>query len=144
MTAPLVRTLVKDISSLAALTNMSMPFEPAPFAAAVTLVQFVPAQSQAHATAVAETLRTYQLINRGAAGTGTTVLANGRITSPAASQNAFGTGLIDNVASTLPLTTSIALLTIAAGDILEWESSVSGGTGLRDVGGRVVVTLSRV
>lgn len=143
MTAPFVKVLTKDMTSLAALSNMSMPFEPVPFACAVTLVQFVPAQSQAHATAVAETLRTYSLYNRGAAGAGTTMIASGRITSVAASQNAFGTGLLNDIASTLPLTTT-PLLTLAAGDILEWESSVSGGTGLRDVGGRVVVTLSRI
>ncbi len=144
MTAPLVRTIEQNISSLAALTNYSMPFGPVPFACTVTLVQFVPAQSQAHATAVAETLRTYVLYNRGTAGAGTTALANGRITSVAASQNAFGTGLLADQVSTLPLTTSTALLTLAAGDILEWESSVSGATGLRDVGGRVIVTLSRI
>lgn len=143
MTAPLVRTLVKDMTSLAALSNMSMPFEPVPFACVVTLVQFVPAQTQAHATAVAETLRTYSLYNRKTDGAGTTMLASGRITSVAASQNAFGTGLLAEQVSTLPLTTT-PLLTLAAGDVLDWESSVSGATGLRDVGGRVIVTLSRI
>lgn len=144
MTSPLVRTLVMDITSVAAGVQISKCFEPAPFAGVVSLVQFVPNLSQAHATAVAATLRTYVLYNRGAAGAGTTALASGRITSPAASQNAFNTGLEGNIPSTVPLTASSALLTIAAGDVLEWESSESGGTGLRDVGGRVIVTLSRV
>jgi hypothetical protein len=144
LTSPFVRVIEANISSLAAATNFSMPVGRVPFAAVVSLVEFIPAQSQAHATAVAETLRTYQLINRGTDGAGTTVLASGRITSPAASQNAFGTGLLADQVSTLPLTTSTALLTLPAGAVLEWESSVSGGTGLRDVGGRVMVTLARI
>lgn len=143
MTVPWVTKLTMDVTSVAAGVNISKCFEPAPFAAQVTLVQFVPNQSQAHATAVAQTLRTYVLYNRGLAGAGTTAVANGRITSPAASQNAFNTGLEANIASSLVLTTT-ALLTLASGDVLEWESSESGATGLRDVGGRVVVTLSRI
>lgn len=144
MTAPLVRTFEAGMSSLAALSHFSIPVGRAPFACVVTAVEFIPAQTQAHATAVAETLRTYALYNRGTDGTGTTMLANGRVTSVAASQNAFGTGFLADRISTLPLTTSTALLTLAAGDVLEWESSASGGTGLRDVGGRVVVTYSRI
>lgn len=143
MTVPWVTKLTMDVTSVAAGVNISKCFEPAPFDGQVTLVQFVPNLSQAHATAVAATLRTYVLYNRGLDGAGTTALANGRITSPAASQNAFNTGLEANIASTLPLTTT-TLLTITQGAILEWESSESGGTGLRDVGGRVVVTLSRI
>lgn len=132
-----------DVTSLAATVDLSAPFNPAPFAAQVTLVEFVPALAQTQDTAVAATLRTYVLYNKGAVGTGTTAIATGRLTSVAASQNAFGTGLIADQVSTLPLTTT-ALRTVAAGDILMWESSHSGGTGLRDVGGRVVVTLSRI
>lgn len=143
MTVPLVKQATLDVTSLAATVDFSAPMLRAPYACVVTLVEFIPAQSQAHDTAVAATLRTYTLYNRGTAGTGTTQLASGRITSVAASQNAFGTGLVDGVASTLPLTTA-ALLTLAAGEVLEWESSHSGGTGLRDVGGRAVVTYSRI
>jgi hypothetical protein len=143
MTVPFTQKLVMDVTSLAATADFSAPFQPVPFACQVTLVQFVPSQTQAHDTAVAATLRTYTLYNRGAAGAGTTQLASGRITSVAASQNAFGTGLLADQVSTLPLTTT-ALLTLAAGDVLEWESSHSGGTGIRDVGGRVIVTLSRI
>ncbi len=137
-----------DVTSLAATIDLSAPFNPAPWAAQVTLVQYVPAQTQTSDTAVAQTLRTYTLFNRGGApGTGTTAIARGAITSASAAITAFGTstsaGLTDNIASSLPLTTT-ALLTLAAGDVLEWESLHSGGTGLRDVGGRVVVTLSRI
>lgn len=143
MTVPLVRTFTADMTSLAATVDYSAPMLKVPWAAQVTLVEYVPAQTQAADTAVAATLRTWCLYNRGAAGTGTTALAKGALTSVSASQTAFGTGFIGDMASTLPLTTT-ALLTLAAGDILEWESSHSGGTGLRDVGGQVIVTLSRI
>lgn len=144
MTIPFVHRLEMNVTSLAADADFSAPIGRAPFAATVSKVEFIPAQSQAHATAVAATVRTYVLYNRGAAGAGTTALANGRVTSVAASQNAFGTGLLADQVSTLPLTTGASMLTLAAGDILEWESSHSGGTGIRDVGGRVIVTLSRI
>ena len=149
MTVPYVYQLTIDVTSLAATIDISAPFSPIPFASQVTLVQFVPAQSQASDTAVASTLRTYSLYNRGqGAATGTTRLAAGAITSVSASITAFGTsataGLVDNVASSLPLTATTAFLTLAAGDVLEWESSHSGATGLRDVGGRAIVTLSRI
>lgn len=143
MTVPLTRQFTFDQTSLAATTDVSGPMFRAPWAGQVTLVEFIPAQTQAADTAVAATLRTYTLYNRGAAGTGTTALAKGALTSLVASQTAFGTGFLDGVASSIPLTTT-ALLTVASGDIIEWESSHSGGTGLRDVGGKVVVTLSRI
>ena len=149
MTVPYVTQFYLDVTSVAAAVTFSAPIGPMPFAGTVTLVQVSPAQTQTADTAGAATLRSYCLYNRGGApGTGTTSLARGHITSLIASQTAFGStsgGLTDNIASTLVLTTSAALLTVAAGDILEWESSTfSGGTGLRDVGGRVVVTLSRI
>lgn len=143
MTVPWVKEYASFITSLAATADFSTPVLRAPYAATVSKVEFVPADTQAHATAVASTVRTYVLYNRKTDGAGTTAIANGRITSVAASQNAFGTGLLADQVSTLPLTTT-ALLTLAAGDVLEWESSHSGATGIRDVGGMVVVTLSRI
>ena len=147
MSVPLTRILTMDVTSLAASADWSAPFTPMPFAAVVTLVQFLPAQTQTADSAVANTVRAYTLYNRGGNGAGTTKLASGQLTSVSASITAFGTstaaGLTDNIASSLPLTTT-ALLTLAAGDILEWESSHSGSTGLRDVGGRVLVYCSRI
>ncbi len=149
MTVPFVTQFTLDVSSISAGAVMSAPIGPMPFAGVVTMVQYVPAQTQSADTAVAATLRSYCLYNRlGAPGTGTTSLARGHITSLIASQTCFGSttgGLTDNIASTLVLTTSTAMLTCAQGDVLEWESSTfSGGTGLRDVGGRVVITYSRI
>lgn len=147
MTVPLVKQATLDVTSLAATVDFSAPILRAPYACVVTLVEFIPAQTQTSDTAVAATVRTYCLYNRTATGAGTTQLAKGALTSLSASITAFGTstsaGLTDGIASTLPLTTT-PLLTLASGDVLEWESSHSGATGLRDVGGRVVVTYSRI
>ncbi len=143
MTVPFVYRMEMDVTSLISGADYSAPVGRAPFAAQVTLVEYIPANAVLAATNVANTVRTFTLYNRGAAGAGTTVLAKGALTSVSASQTAFGTGLIGEVASTLPLTTT-ALLTVASGDILEWETSHSGSTGGIDPGGKVVVTLSRI
>lgn len=132
-----------DVTSLISGADFSAPVGRVPFAAQVTLVEYIPANAVLASTNVANTVRTFTLYNRGAAGAGTTALAKGALTSLSASQTAFATGLVDNVASTLPLTTT-ALLTVAAGDILEWETSHSGSTGGIDPGGKVIVTLARI
>ncbi len=143
MTTPLIRTMELDVTSLISGADFSTPVGIVPFAAQITLVQFVPASAVLASTNVANTVRTFTLYNRLGTGAGTTAVAKGALTSVSASQTAFGTGLIDNLASTIPLTTT-ALLTVALGDVLEWESSHSGSTGGIDPGGRVIVTLSRI
>lgn len=144
MTVPFVYRMEMDVTSLAGSADFSAPVGRAPFAATVSLIEYVPANTQAAATNVAATVRTFVCYNRGqGAGTGTTAMGKGALTSLSASQTAFGTGLLANVASTLPLTTT-ALLTVAAGDIIGWESSHSGATGGVDPGGKVIVTLSRI
>lgn len=143
MTIPFVQRLEMDVTSLISGADFSSPVGRAPFAAQVTLVEYIPANAVLASTNVANTVRTFTLYNKGAAGAGTTVLAKGALTSVSASQTAFATGLLANVASTLPLTTT-ALLTVAAGDILEWETSHSGSTGGIDPGGKVIITLSRI
>lgn len=147
MTVPRVTQLAAVITSLAASADFSVPMQPVPWAAVVTAVQYVPAASFLAASATTATVRTYTLYNRqgsASSGTGAIVVARGALTSLSASQTAFSTGFIDNVASALPLNAVTTSLTVAAGDILEWESSHSGATGAVDVGGQVVVTLSRI
>lgn len=153
MTVPFVTKLQMDITSLAATVDFSACFQPVPFAAQVTLVQYVPDQTQLDITAdTLSAIRFFSLKNLGQAGTtsaaGTTKLANALMVSTSASITAFGTstsaGLHQGNASSIPLTATTAFLTLAAGDILQWESSHSGATGVRDPGGRVIVTLSRV
>lgn len=152
MTVPYVTKLNMDITSLAATVDFSACFQPVPFAAQITLVQYVPDQTQLNLTAdTLSAIRFFSLKNLGQPGTtsaaGTTKVANALMVSTSASITAFGTstsaGLHQGNPSSIPLTTT-ALLTVAAGDILQWESSHSGATGVRDPGGRVIVTLSRI
>lgn len=135
MTVPLVRQISLDVTSLTTAMNLSAVAAVAPFAGTITAVQYVP--SGAQAGGVAANHRMLSLYNRGAAGTGTTKVATLDLTSA----NANGS-LADNVAASLSLTTSTALLAVAAGDVLEWESSMSA-TGMNDPGGRVVISFSR-
>lgn len=136
MTIPYVQTITLDVTSLTTSMNLNAICAVAPFAAQVTAVQYVPNATQAGGIDVNH--RMLRLFNRGqGAGTGTTSLAVLDLTSA----NASGT-LTDNVASSFSLTTT-ALLTLAAGDVLEYQSSMSA-TGMNDPGGRVIVTLSRI
>lgn len=135
MTVPFVRQATLDVTSLTTSMNLVAPAAEAPFAGTVTAVRYIPAATKAGG--IAANHRLLSLYNRGAAGTGTTRVATLDLTSA----NANGT-LTDNVASSLSLTTSTALLAVAAGDVLEWESSMSA-TGMDDPGGRVVISFSR-
>lgn len=151
MTVPFIQTYGLAQTSMGTASDFSAPALIAPYAATVTLVQFVPAQSHASASATASGWRQYSLYNRqgsASSGTGAIVLARSALTSLATtfsgSVGQFGTGLLANVASSLQLNTVSASLTVAAGDVLVWESSHSGTSGVQDVGGVVFVTLSRI
>lgn len=151
MTVPYITQLNVPVSSMGTGSDMSVPFQPVPFAAVVTLVQYVPAQTLASSAATASGFRQFTLFNRlGSAsiGTGAVILARAHLTSLSTTLGntvgQFGTGLLDNVASTVQLNSVTTSLTVAAGDILEWETLHSATSGVGDPGGMVVVTLSRI
>lgn len=133
-------------------SDFSAPALVVPWAAVVALVQFVPAQSHASASATASGWRQYSVYNKGgsasASGTATALIARGALTSLSTTlgntAGQFATGLLADVASSLLLNTVTTTLTVAAGDVLMWESSHSGTSGVQDVGGRVQITLSRI
>lgn len=151
MTAPRVTQLFAQVTSMGTGTDVSMPFQPVPFAAQVTQVQYVPSATLASSGATASGFRQFTLFNRlGSAsiGTGAVILARAHLTSLSTTLGGtvgqFGTGLLDNVASAVQLNSVTASLTVAANDILEWESLHSATSGVGDPGGMVVVTLSRI
>ena len=132
MTAPLVKNLTLDAQPVTAISGDTLAVvDRAPFAGTVTAVTYIPVASKSGA-AVANS-RTLNLYNRGAAGTGTTLVA----TLPLLS----GTDLVDNVPKSLTLS-SAASLVVASGDVLEWES-LHMSSGMTDPGGKVLVTVSR-
>ena len=109
----------------------SFTLEPARFTGKITSVAFVP---EAASTGDNTNYRTYTLVNKGASGAGTTVIATLALTT--------GVNLVafDEKAATLSATAADLLVT--AGDILAWVSTHTA-SGLVDPGGAVVVKGNR-
>ena len=101
------------------------------FAGTVTKVDYTP---DAAITGAATNSRTVTLFNRGQAGAGTTVVA----------QLAFVSGVngVQYDAKAITLSVVAGATTVAAGDVLEWESAAVG-TGLVDPGGSVHLEVTR-
>lgn len=132
MTFPLTRRYGITIPSVLASADLLTPFDPVIESETVSSVLYVPSASMTGASGNNRTLTCY---NRGAApGTGTAVVAQLTLVS--------GTNVTDNVAISVPLSTTSANLLLTAGCILEWES-LHVGTGIADVGGRAVVNTTR-
>lgn len=100
-------------------------------AGVVKSVSYVPA---AAITGAATNNRTLSLVNKGAAGAGTTVIATLNFAS--------GTNAAADVARAITLSGTAANLAVAVGDILQWQSTHIG-TGIADPGGLAVVTIGR-
>lgn len=96
----------------------------------VTAVSYIPA---ATITGAATNNRTLNLVNKGAAGAGTTVIASLNFAS--------GTNATADIARAITLGVA-ANRAVVAGDILQWQS-VHIGTGIADPGGLAVVTIGR-
>jgi len=73
------------------------------------------------------------LVNKGAAGSGTTVIATLQF------NNAINTSAA--VPKTITLSSTAADLNVAAGDVLQWQST-HVGTGIADPGGLVAISMS--
>lgn len=96
----------------------------------INSVEFIPNWTQAGANTDS---RMFTLFNRRTDGLGTTTIAQLLMTS--------GASVTKFVPKSISLTTSA--LSLAVGDILEWES-LHVGNGIPDVGGRVVVQFAQV
>jgi hypothetical protein len=77
--------------------------------------------------------RLVALVNKGAAGTGTTVMATLQFDS--------GVNTTANVPKVITLSATPANLVVAAGDMLQWQST-HVGTGIADPGGLVQLTIA--
>jgi len=131
-TAPLVRVVESGVPAVGtAADDVDTVVLQAPFAGTVTAVEYVPG---AAITGAATNNRTLSLVNKGAAGSGTTSVATlafgAGVTAPACNERA------------LTLSATAANLVVAAGDTLQWRS-VHVGTGITDPGGLVRVTVAR-
>lgn len=131
MTAPHVRTIEQDVPAVATATSTNTTALEAQFQGTVTAVTYVPS---AAITGAATNNRTVALVNKGASGSGSTTIATLTFAS--------GTNASANVETAVTLSGTAANLVVAAGDVLQWQSTANG-TGLADPGGLARVTLSR-
>lgn len=130
--APLVRKLETTVPALGLTADGDQTVGEAPFAGTVTSVSYVP---EAAITGHDTETRTLTLVNKGAAGAGTTVVAT---LAFVASNDGVA---FDEKAFTLSVVANAT--TVAAGDILAYVSAHTGSTGLADPGGKVMCELTR-
>lgn len=132
-TAPLVRTFEAAHEALGATANGDTIVCEAPFAGTVTEVTYTPEGNITGAASPAS--RTFSLINKGADGNGTTVVASRAMLG--------GVNATDFNEDALTLSVTPADLVVAEGDVLVFNSLAVGGTGLADPGGKVTVKIAR-
>lgn len=129
--APLVRTLQATLPALGAGVAGDQTVGEAPFAGSVTAVTFTP---EADITGDNTNTRTMTLVNKGADGSGTTVIATLAFTT--------GVNATDFNEQAFTLSAVADATDVAAGDILAVAETVAG-TGLANPGGLVQVEITR-
>ncbi len=129
--SPLVRNLEHVVPAATIAASAETDLSEAPFAGTVTKVDYVAATA---VTGADTNSRTVVLVNKGAAGSGTTVVAT----------KAFTSGV--NAAADTPTAVTLSVVanatTVAAGDVLVWQSNAVG-TGLVDPGGMAHIEITR-
>src|SRR6476646_594880 len=128
--APLTSKLTDDIDATAKGSDATIPVGVAHFAGTVTSVSYI---AVSKITGANTNSRTLKLINEGAKGEGTTVVAELALIS------GVNAGALVAMALTLG---EAKKLGVAEGDVLAWKSEHIG-EGLADVGGEVRVSVSR-
>jgi hypothetical protein len=131
VSAPLVNVIQQDVPAAATAVSDDSVIAQSPFAGTVSAVQYVP---EAAITGAATNNRTVSLVNKGAAGSASTVVATLTFAS--------GTNATANNEVSLTLSSTAADLVVAEGDTLQWRS-IANGTGLADPGGVAKVSVSR-
>lgn len=132
MTAPLERVLEQDVPTVGTAGNdESTVVAAAPFGGVVESVTYIP---EAAVTGADTNSRTVSLVNKGADGAGTTVVASLAFTA--------GTNAVAYDERTVTLSATAANRDVHADDTLQWQST-HVGTGITDPGGLVRVTINR-
>ena len=129
--SPHVERFTADVPAVAQGSTASVAILEAPFAGVVTSVSYTPV---ADITGADTNTRTFTLINKGADGNGTTVIATRAMTS--------GVDATDFNEDVFTLSVVEGATEVAEGDILAWASTHSA-TGLADPGGLVQVEITR-
>jgi hypothetical protein len=131
-TTPQVQVVERSIAAVAANTDAERDLTVCPFAGTVTAVTY---SADAALTGANADSRTLVLVNKGQAGSGTTIMATKAFVS--------GTNAAADTPTTITLSGTAGNLVVAAGDVLAWQSNHVGSTGLADPGGLVHVELTR-
>jgi hypothetical protein len=129
--APLVRRLQATIPAAAATADPDQTVGEAPFDGTVTGVALTP---EAAVTGDNTNNRTFTLVNKGAAGTGTTVVATLALTT--------GVNLVAFDEKAFTLSAVAGATTVAAEDVLAVVET-HAGTGLAHSGGLVEIEITR-
>lgn len=130
--SPLTKTFSAVIPATGATADFVVAICEAPFAGTVTAVKYV---ADTAITGANTDSRTGRLHNRGQAGAGTTVVASKAFT--------LAVDAAQYDATAITLSAVAGATTVAAGDVLTWESLHVGSSGLADPGGTVLVTITR-
>lgn len=131
-TSPLIYVAERTVASAGAGADVERNLGVCPFAGTVSAVSYVPDTILSGANTDSRTL---VLVNKGAAGSGTTVVATKAFTS--------GVNAAADLATSITLSATAANLVVAAGDVLAWQSNHVGSTGLADPGGLAHVEVTR-
>lgn len=129
MHAPLVRTVSSDVDASGTGQGQTVVVGESPFDGVVTVVSFTPSAAVVGGTADYTTLK---LLNKGAAGAGTTVVAS----------KAFNTASTATAFDEIAFTVDTARDDVTSGDILELTGTAAGA-GLATPAGLVQVEISR-
>jgi hypothetical protein len=132
MSAPYLQTLQAQTEAVAAAADATIIVGRAPFAGTVTAASYTP---EANITGNDAESRAFTVVNKGADGNGTTVVATRDM--------ATGVAATDFNEDALTLSVVEGALDVAEGDILAFTSVHEGATGLADPGGLVKVTIAR-
>jgi hypothetical protein len=131
MSAPKSVTVEAPVPAVTIAATTDTAITEAAFAGTVTRVDYTP---DATITGANTNSRTVTLFNRGQTGVGTAVVAQLAFVS------AVNAAQYD--AKTITLSVVAGATTVAAGDVLEWDSAAVG-TGIVDPGGSVRIDLTR-
>ena len=131
-TAPLIRRISASVAAVAAGSDKESNLGTAPFAGTVTAVTYAP---DTVLTGANTESRTIVLVNKGLTGVGTTVVATKAFVST------VNAPADDETAITLSVVAGAT--TVVEGDVLAWQSTHVGATGLADPGGLAIVTITR-
>ena len=130
--APLNRTLQTTIPATAAAADYDQSLGEAPFAGTVSAASYTP---EANITGNTTETRTLTIVNKGADGNGTTVVATLAYTT--------GVNATDFNEQAFTLSAVEGATAAVEGDIIAVASTHGGSTGLADPGGLVQVELTR-